>query len=77
MILRGREKDSKYETEIASTKSETTSLVGEIIILRTRVYSGSNDGKALRVKCIQLSLEHEKDPFTHEGVRSAVGISPA
>ena len=50
LLLRSRDKDSKYEAEIASMKSDMTALVGDIIILRTRVYSGSNDDEALHVK---------------------------
>ena len=63
MILRSRDKDFKYEAEIASMKSDMTALAGESITLRTRVYSGSTDDEALRAKCAQLAIEHESTLF--------------
>ena len=50
LILRSRDNDSKYEAEIASMKSEITFLVGDIVTLRTRIFSGPNVDEALRIK---------------------------
>ena len=58
LILRGREQEAKYETDILSMKSEMTMLAGEITVLRARVGDGSPDD-VLRAKCTQLALENE------------------
>jgi hypothetical protein len=59
LILRGREQEAKYETDILSMKSETTMLAREITVLRARVGNGSLYDDALRTKCTKIALENE------------------
>ena len=62
-----------YEAEILPMKSELTTLA----TLRTRISSGPNVDEALRVKCTQLAIEHEKSLSRLKGIRPAVGFGPA
>jgi hypothetical protein len=59
LILRGREQEAKYETDILSMKSEMTMLAGEITVLRACVEEGPMGDDALRTKCTKLALENE------------------
>ena len=77
LLLRSREKESKYEAEIMSMKSEMTTLAGEIAVLRTRVNSGSSNNDALRAKYTQLALENEGFVSHVWETEAAVGVSPA
>ena len=75
LILRSREKDSRYEAVVSSLKSDTTSLAGEIVTLRTHISSGPHFDEALRAKCtqLQLAIEHENKSFT---IRILIGRWP-
>ena len=42
-----------------STKSEITTLAGEIVTLRAHISAGPRADEALRAKCTQLAVERE------------------
>jgi len=59
LILRSRDKETRYEVDIVSMISDMTTLAGEIVTLRAHISNLPSADEALRTKCTQLAVERD------------------